>query len=240
MAGVDVDHELGRLRVAVRKLTLPTVTESLQRRYEKPGRELITIYHAPLITQLLSAAQSTGASYGGSSPQSRNILDVDVLTKMQQLHRDVTYSWQRLLPGVSRVLPLHRYPTVDALTLWHDQFEEYTARHLVHPPRILHEANVYTGWVGTIEAKFDPPKTIENVFPCPKCGERWSNPDELGDMKSAIFYTFTGTAAEAHATCRACGETWKGPKGLAALKRQQDARHAEHLAELQNPPAAVV
>lgn len=226
------------LRTAVRKLTVPTTTETLMRRYEKRGRELIIIHHDPLITQLARGTSSAGAgdAFGGSDPRTRSIFDADVVEKMSDLHRDVTRSWNHLLPAASRVLPLHRYRTIDALALWHELFEHYADRNLVTPARIAHEARIYQSWVTIIETKFDPPKTIEGIAPCPKCSERWATPDELGDMKSAIVYTFTGLAAAATATCRACGNVWKGPKGLEALTRQQDARHAENISVLQNEP----
>lgn len=220
------DDPARRLEIAVRKLTEPHTSEHWQR--TKRGRTLVTLTHAPLIWQLENGLTSTGASYGGSAPQSRNVLDTDTLTKLTDLSTVIARSWANLLPGAARAIPLHKIPRAEALREWHRLFAEYNRHELVPPGRLTFEARTYTGWVSVILTKFDPPTQIEGTTPCPKCNARWTEPDDLEDRVSALVYVFPGSVDQAHASCRVCGENWRGPLEMHALKRQlTNPRHAE-------------
>lgn len=232
------DDNRKRLAVAVHKLTSTHTTELWQG--QKKGRKLVILTHQALITQLEAGAVSTGAGYGGTAPQSRNILDTDTLSKLTELRRALKRSWHNLYPNLALLLPISHEPLIHSLHLWHQLFTAHLDANLVTEERLLHEANTYTAWVAIITAKFDPPNTIEGIVPCPKCRARWTTPADLEDRQSAIVYTLHGTPDTATATCRACGTSWKGRDGLLRLTREQNTRHAEKNNNQQIAPAEPV
>lgn len=223
-----------RLATAIHHLTRPHTTTVTQRP-AGGGRRTVTLQHEPLILLLQNSATSTGASYGGSAPQSRNIVDTDTLTKLADLRGDITRSWHRLSPGVAPLLPLHRAELVDALTGWHRLFAAHLTAELVDDTTLERETRTYTGWAHTIRAKFDPPRQKEATVPCPECGQRWTTPGDLEDRTAALMFILTGSPDTLRATCRVCGTSWTGREELlklgAALEHpeksaQRPARHA--------------
>lgn len=210
----------------VNLLSLPIRQETLQPASEDDPTVMRRVAYVPPLLQQLrdSVGGSGGYGRGGSEQRTRSVIDAAGLELYRNITTDISEMWQSVHPN--------RIPINDPelqLREWWTQYRPiitYADVPWARPERVRPVHARLAAWVRTIEAKFDPPRQKELLFPCPNllevpeglaiCGQRYyTNPE--GDRSSALVALFPSRGGVS-VTCRACGGYWRGEDGLYQLE----------------------
>lgn len=182
---------------------------------ELGGRSLRVVFTPPLLDQLEQAIGSgggTGAA-GVGEKRTRAVIDPGAAELWWAIRRQVGV-WLSDQHAHQTTLNM---PPKQQLIAWHRNYRRAFGQPTMPDP--ADAGNRYLdlkGWVSQIEAKFDPPKTIEILASCPICHSRHRTDRDTGDISSALVALVRGEG-RISVVCRACGESWEDEREIRVL-----------------------
>jgi hypothetical protein len=224
-------EEITRL---VNQLTLPEQVHRWQED-ESGGMRLRTIYVPSLLDQLNTAiASGSGTGAGGvGEKRAANVLDPDALTLYDDVRRGAAHllytETGRREPRAEPAELLRRWLRLYARRIAGGQD---TMAHAGGGESIIPVGGKYTIqsageilyrsagdilyiWANRIEAKFDPPRAIEILLPCPACDARHTE----GETRASALVAFLRPGS-VNVQCRVCQEVWHGEEQMKNLRRR--------------------
>lgn len=204
---------LDQIKAQVGLLVAPIPHTFWQPRDDRPEapRDLRTV-HAPSLLSLLSQSlgSTTGGGRGGAEKRTRSIIDAGGLELWQEIETTAS-GWYHWETG-SRLFHGSKDPR-DMLKAWLPVFTRRMHREIRPDEDKKEQKQVYgtlTGWVRTIEAKFDPPRKVEILVDCPECGKaRYL--DGLGDESSSLVAEVSSSGS-VRIVCKSCEKVWHNPE----------------------------
>lgn len=200
---------LDEIKAQTSLLVQPQRHDFWQPRDDRPDapRDLRTAYAPPLLALLCeSLGSTTGGGRGGAEKRTRSIIDADGLELWETITETAQVLYHRETD--SRLYRGSKDPR-DLLKAWLPLFLKRMYRE-IRPDEDKKEQKqvlgTLTGWVRTIEDKFDPPRKIEILVECPVCGKR-RYLDGLGDESSAMVAEVSSSGS-VRIVCRSCKKVW--------------------------------
>lgn len=166
---------------------------------ERDNGNRVRIRHQPRLQQLRDAIHPSGnASGGGALAREKNILDTGALDLYRAIKRDIDSAARQVGATIDET------PEV-TLKRW-----LVTARHKVTTDAYETEwAHKWQRWAGKIDAKLNPPSTIEILRPCPACGETKAVDPASQTLVTAVIVEYWKSGQEgigsSRISCRFCG-----------------------------------
>jgi hypothetical protein len=168
------------------------------------GQKLRVVYTPPLLDQLrnaLGSGNGTGAA-GVGEKRTRAVLDSAAVQLWWEIQAQIV-DWHDSL-SMRRA---HRDADPKGLlTAWLHLYKRQFGPTVPAPTDQDTNLRILSGWVTTIESKFDPPKTLEILAECPHCHQRYALSNE-GD-RSAALVALVHSNGDIEVACKSCRTTW--------------------------------
>lgn len=154
---------------------------------------------------------------GGTLASQRNVIDTSAMMLQDAIRGELMSMWSRILHA--------QMPNdlVAATQQWHLALRNQVDAGRAKAGRVWQAVRRTGAWVLQIEAKFDPPVTLEVTRPCPSCGHKHVY-DADNDRVAAVVIVWQKSFANSSAVCRACQRTWYGESELRQLRYEIDER----------------
>lgn len=199
---------------AVDALSLPRTSKVMQSN-DAGIMCVTTINHDPRLQHLRSAIVGGIGSHAGGSNEPRLPFDAGSLALYTEIETAISTWFVDLMQK-----PVYLTPE-QTLRQWYIGFHDAYLKGAVTDEERYEYTKTLRKWAHQIDSKFDPPRKLELMAPCPECGERHAFDPKSGDLMPALIVEYheegSQTVVNAMVSCRSCEAVWPGDSGCRSV-----------------------